>query len=329
MKLALHIILAFLSIVTSSVATADNTAGCWWTPQTGDKYKLYLTAVMTPKTLNLAPIGQRMSYQSFSLNTLTRSIDFKCPTKISYIHYSYKVDGPLEDGYEDVYRTNLSGIGIRLVDFRLNKSLPFERSYLNAVKQIGRLPDPLHVELVRTARDIQKGDLNVNYKIHVQVEDWDAAEIEVVGQVAITSSNYFSGCSGEKRQDIRLGRVAIPLLDRQTPRNVRLSVLCTGLLPGSNLPVKIYFEGDNAGPGMLNLTPGGAEGIGVALTTPAGVKLPFNQWAGLAMQWIQSEEGGERYTFEFNAKYASKVSSSLRIKPGRANAVLSYILDYN
>lgn len=327
MKFALHIAVAFLSIVTSSVATADNTAGCWWSPQSSNQRKLYFSLAMTPKTLYLAPIGQRMSYQAFSLKSVSSYIDFKCPTKVNTIHYSYTVDGPLEDGYDDVYRTNLSGIGIRLVDFRLNRSLPFESSYTNAPRMIGRLPEPLHVELIRTARDIQKGNLNVNFKIHAQVEDWDAAEIEVIGQVELISSNYFSGCTGEKRQDIPLGKVAIPLLEQQTPRTVGLSVLCTGLLPGSNLPVKIYFEGNNEGAGMLNLNPGGAEGIGVALTTPAGVKLPFSKWAGLAMQWIKSEEDGERYTFEFNAKYARK--GSAKIKPGRADAVLNYILDYN
>ncbi|UIN53868.1 fimbrial protein [Pseudomonas kribbensis] len=327
MKFVLHIVVAFLSIVASTVATADNTAGCWWAPQTTNQRKFYFSLAMTPKTLNLAPIGQRMSYQAFNLQNLNSSIDFKCPAKINPIHYNYTVDAPLEDGYDDVYRTNLPGIGIRLVDFRLKKSLPFELSYINAARQVGRLPDPLHVELVRTARDIKKGDLNLNIKIHAQVEDWDAAEIEIVGQVEVISSKYFSGCTGEKRQDIPLGRVAIPLLEQQTPRTVGLSVLCSGLLPGSNLPVKVYFEGNNEGAGMLNLTPGGAEGIGVALTTPAGIKLPFSQWAGLPMQWIKSEEDGERYTFEFNAKYARK--GSAKITPGRADAVLNYILDYN
>lgn len=327
MKFALHSIVTLLFIAASSAASADNTAGCWWSPQTANQRKMYFSLVMTPKTLYLAPIGQRMNYQSFSLQSLSTNIDFKCPARINTIHYGYKVDAPLVDGYDDVYRTNLSGVGIRLVDFRLNRNLPFESSFTNAPKLIGRLPEPLHVELIRTARDIQKGELNVNFKIHAQVEDWDAAEIEVVGQVELSSSNYFSGCTGEKRQDIPLGRVAIPLLEQQTPRNVGLSVLCTGLLPGSKLPVKIYFEGDNEGSGMLNLVPGGAEGIGVALTTPAGIKLPFSKWAGLAMQWVKSEEDGERYTFEFNAKYARK--GSAKIKPGRADAVLNYILDYN
>lgn len=327
MKFAPHIILTLLSIVASGTANADNTAGCWWSPQPTDQKKVYFSLAMTPKTLHLAPIGQRMNYQAFSLASVNRFIDFKCPTKVNPIHYSYKVDAPLEDGYDDVYRTNLSGVGIRLVDFRLNRALPFENSYQNAPRMIGRLPEPLHVELIRTARGIEKGNLNVNFKVHAQVEDWDAAEIEIIGQVELTSSNYFSGCTGEKRQDIPLGRVAIALLEEQTPRTVGLSVLCTGLLPGSNLPVKVYFEGSNEGSGMLNLTPGGAEGIGVALTTPTGVKLPFSKWAGLAMQWVKSEEDGERYTFEFQAKYTRK--GSAKIKPGRADAVLNYVLDYN
>ncbi|QBR32081.1 MULTISPECIES: fimbrial protein [Pseudomonas] len=327
MKFALHSIVALLFTAASNAATADNTAECFWSPLAAVQGKAYFSLAMTPKTLNLAPIGQRMSYQAFYLKAASRSIDFKCPTKINPIHYSYAIDAPLEDGYDDVYRTNLSGIGIRLVDFRLNRALPFENSYTNAPRMIGRLPDPLHVELIRTARDIKKGELNLNIKIHAKVEDWDAAEIDIVGQVEVISSNYFSGCAGEKRQDIPLGKVAIPLLEQQTPRTVGLSVLCTGLLPGSNLPVKIYFEGNNEGAGLLNLTPGGAEGIGVALTTPAGVKLPFSKWAGLAMQWVKSEEDGERYTFEFNAKYARK--GSAKIKPGRADAVLNYILDYN
>lgn len=329
MKYASRVITAIFAMAVSCAAFADNSAQCWWDPQPQDKAKRYIPLIpAATKTLNLAPIGGRMAYQTFSLRAVTGRVNlFRCPVNIPTITYSFRMDAPLEDGYDDVYRTNIPGVGLRFVDGFLNRALPFDVSYVNAVKNARYLPEPLTMELIRTARDVKTGTLNVNIKMIAKVQDWDAAEANIIGPIELTSSNYFSGCTGEKRQDISLGKVAIALLEKQTPQPVGLSVLCTGLLPGSKLPVRIYFEGSNEGAGMLNLTPGGAEGVGVALTTPSGARLPFNKWGGLAMQWVNTEEDGERYTFEFNAKYVRK--GSAKITPGRADAVLNYILDYN
>lgn len=323
MKYANNLIAASFAILVSSAAYADNTGNCYWYPQLSDKTKRYFA--LTPKpssTLFLAPIGGRMNYQALPLGSNL----LKCPGAVSTVTYGYSIDAPLEDGYDKVYRTNIPGVGVRLVD-TAKTPLPYESSYTNAVRMSLSLSNPLTLELVRTSRDVKTGILNINIKIKVRIHDWDAAEITIAGPIDLTSSSYFSGCTGEKSQNIPLGKVAIPLLEQQVPHAVGLNVLCTGLLPGSKLPVKIYFEGSNEGSGMLNLTPGGAEGVGVALTTPAGVKLPFAKWSGIAMQWVRTEEDGERYTFEFNAKYARK--GSAKMTPGRADAVLNYILDYN
>ncbi|XVO84812.1 fimbrial protein [Pseudomonas palleroniana] len=330
MKYANHLIAAGFAMIVNSAAYADNADNCYWSPQLSDKTKRYFTLTPTPsRILYLAPIGGRMNYQALSLSASSGKINLlKCPTKVTNVTYSLSIDAPLEDGYDKVYRTNIPGVGLRLVDDNNGKTpLPYESSYTNAVRLAKSLPEPLTLELVRTSRDVKTGTLNINMKIMVRIHDWDAAEISIVGPIELTSSNYFSGCTGEKSQDIPLGKVAIPLLEQQVPHTIGLNVLCTGLLPGSKLPVRVYFEGSNEGSGMLNLTPGGAEGVGVALTTPAGVKLPFAKWSGIAMQWVRTEEGGERYTFEFNAKYARK--GSAKITPGRADAVLNYILDYN
>jgi len=323
LKYACLILAVGFAMLVSSAAFADNSDGCYWVPNEYDKKKKFIN--LTPvanKTLNLAAIGGRMAYQSFNMRNL-----FKCPLRVSKVAFSYRIDAPLEDGYDNVFRTNIPGVGIRFVNGSNSMKLPYDSAYNNAAAMASAMPDPLNMELVRTNRDVKTGTVNINFKIKLMVQDWDAAEVTIVGPIDLTSSNYFSGCTGEKRQDISLGRVAIPLMSQQVPRNIHLNVLCTGLLPGSKLPVRIYFEGSNEGSGMLNLTPGGAEGIGVALTTPAGVKLPFTAWPGLPMEWVNSEEGGERYTFEFNATYARK--GAAKMTPGTANAVLNYILNYN
>ena len=327
MKYASRVVAATLAMAANCAAMADNSAGCWWHPKTTTKEKRYFTFTPTPMTLYLAPIGQKMNSQSFSLSATGGSGVFKCPTTVETVHYGFRIDAPLEDGYSDVYRTNIPGIGLRFVDSNFRRAIPFDRNYPNFAPMAGVLPDPLVMEFIRTRRDVRIGTLNVNFKIRTYVEDWDAAEITIIGPAELSSTNYFSGCAGKQLLEIPLGKIPITFLERQTPHSVSLSVLCTGLLPGSKLPVRIYFEGSNEGSGMLNLTPGGASGVGVALTTPTGVKLPFTKWNGLAMQWLKSEEDGERYTFDFNAKYARK--GSAKITPGRADAVLNYILDYN
>ncbi|WP_372822797.1 fimbrial protein [Pseudomonas parafulva] len=323
MKYISWMMAAIFAMLVSGTAYADNTDGCYWFPNESDKRKkVYNFTPAASKQLNMAAVGGRMAYQSFNIYDV-----FKCPLRINRINFRFSINAPLEEGYENVFRTNVPGVGIRFVDSSRSLKMPYESGYNNAAAMGGTMPAPLNMELVRTNRDVKTGKVDINFKIVLKVQDWEAAEINFVGPIDLTSSNYFSGCTGEKRQDISLGQVAIPLMDQQVPRNIGLNVLCTGLLPGSKLPVRIYFEGSNAGPGMLNLTPGGAEGIGIALTTPAGEKLSFTSWPTLPLKWVNSEEGGERYTFEFNAKYARKGSE--KMTPGKADAVLNYILNYN
>ncbi|UDI94638.1 fimbrial protein [Pseudomonas sp. IAC-BECa141] len=322
----MSVFLTIFFMMIGSNARADNSARCYWYVGGVNQYvKRFFTSAPSPKTLYFAKIGDRMAYQS--INLAAQSLNYvKCPGLTS-INFTYTMDGELVDGFSDVYQTNIPGVGVRMKNPELNQSVPFSGSGRSCANCVVGLPNKFDVEYVRTGRDVKTGNVSLNFKVRAMFQDWDAAEISIIGTNELSSQTFFSGCSGSKTQDIPLGKVAIALLEQQTPRNVGLEILCTGVLPGTKLPLKVYFEGSNDGPGMLNLTPGGAEGIGISLTTASGVKLPFNKAGGLAMKWVKTEQDGELYSFDFDAKYARK--GGVEPKPGRADAVLNYILDYN
>ncbi|WP_080402754.1 fimbrial protein [Burkholderia ubonensis] len=71
---------------------------------------------------------------------------------------------------------------------------------------------------------------------------------------------------------------------------------------------------------------GMAQGMGVALTDSNGADLPFAKERALATTWTSSGANTELYRFRSKARY---VASGGEVKAGRADATLTYILQYN
>lgn len=106
-------------------------------------------------------------------------------------------------------------------------------------------------------------------------------------------------------------------------------VNCYGLQPTTPIPVKIYFAGNTQADGMLKLADGNqsvAKGVGIALVNDKGVKLPFSKDRSIKLDWQRSDPSAEVYRFSGNARYAPVGGE---MKPGRGDATMSLVIDYN
>lgn len=299
---------------------------CFWYPDTASfEYREFSVIAPASYTLTKAAIGAAMGTASATVDGLSKTI--RCNYKIHpIVTYKYWIEGTPVPGYTDVYDTGLPGVGVRLLDSS-SRQIPFEGSYSNAPAMVTNITPKLNFQFVRTGRDVANGPAKMNFVIRYKVMDWEAANIVVQGQTNLTTPNYFSGCTGTESININLSRVARSEVDKAPERAFNLDVLCAGANAGSKLPVKVYFEGASRGTGLLSLTPGGAKGVEIQLTTDKGIKLPFTKSSALSMTWTQSEPQGELYRLPVVAKYVRQGAAV--IEPGIANAALNYILEYN
>lgn len=313
-------------------ARADsNPDNCKWTDVLGggDDQKSFPVSVQ-PNVLSLgkSPIGSTMNSSSLLTVHNISSYMIKCPyPRVPNYKYSYSIgSGELADGFTDVFKTGTKGIGVRFVR-STGTPLLGENEAPNGVTKYYSLPKNLKLQFIRTSRDVGQGDTPMDFSIVVNVNGWDAAVIKFEGSINFKSLNYFSGCSGTEKINVSMGRVTKSAIADIDEKNFNLDVLCSGMAAGTKVPVKVYFEGSSDGPGRLNLEPGGAKGVEILLRNERGVNLPFSQSSALSMTWVRSEPRGEIYRLPVVADYVKKPAED--IVPGKANATLNYILEYN
>lgn len=327
MKLKILTLTALCAVLSFGTALADEPGGCRWiggdTP-TGSTVKREFD-VFSPDTLDLqrVPIGSPMA--TWNAGISNRGSVVCNPWEVPIVRVRYLVEGrALADGFTNVFETGLTGVGVRISAGR--NTLPWEFSYNNASNQLS-LPTNLRIEFIRLSRDVATGNVLMNFKILLHVHTWNPAEIRIEGNTDLQSQSYFSGCAGVEKLNIPMGRLPIANLGGSQRKTFNLDVLCSGMAAGTKVPVKVYFEGSSDGPGRLNLEPGGAEGVEISLASDRGVSLPFSQGNALDMTWTRSEPTGELYRLPVVAEYVKKTSQ--KVEPGRANATLNYILEYN
>ncbi|WP_281688465.1 fimbrial protein [Pseudomonas citronellolis] len=326
-KLAL---LPLIILGAAGIDTAHAADLCYWYPNMNDQQTRIENARLPASTrLYEAAIGKSMAVIDVSITPLIGDIEkVKCAMSVPRVRWQYSDDGKGTNVglYDNVHKTNLPGVGIHIA---WERGLSGSGEYENSPTSTVSLSRTARLVLVRTAREVAGGNLQLNHWVKFVVNGWTAAEVGLVGQINLINSGYFSGCTGVKMLDLPMGRVmASELGQQEAAQNFNLDVLCSGLPAGSKLPVKVYFEGSSDGPGRLNLTPGGAKGVEIALTTDnPGVKLPFTKADALGMKWIRSEPKGELFRLPIRAQYVRKGKEP--VGGGKANAVLNYILEYN
>lgn len=327
MKSQLLIFTVLCAALVNNTALAENPDRCGWSGNGGgDSKRVYNLTAPSALDLRRVPIGSVMA-ASANINVHSDSNQATCANGPLY-RMVYSVDQKaLVEGYTDVYKSGLAGVGIRVVNTisAPGGSIPLVFEFPR--RGYATMARGLRIDFVRTARDVAQGDVLMDLKIQYHLNEWNAAEINVVGTTKLESQNYFSGCAGVESLNISMGRIPIVDLAKNQQHPFNLDVLCSGMAAGTRVPVKVYFEGSSDGPGRLNLDSGGAQGVEISLLNDRGARLPFSQGGALDMTWIRSEPQGEIYRLPVVAAYERKASQ--KVEPGRANATLNYILEYN
>ncbi|CAI8711875.1 fimbrial protein [Pseudomonas chlororaphis] len=167
--------------------------------------------------------------------------------------------------------------------------------------------------------------------------DWKVggATLQVKGQgtTELVNDVYFSGCeSVGAAVNVQMGKQTIQHIKNGSAREVpfNFDVRCSGLKSGAKVPVKVYFEGTSQADGMLKLSKlgqaGVAAGVGISLVNDKGVKLPFDIARSVALDWNRDAADGSIYRFSGKAKYAP---TGGEMKPGKGDATMSFVINYN
>lgn len=319
MKLKIFSLVAIYAALGSNVAYGD-IGTCSWVGNGSEKRFIDVTI---PGTFNLStgPIGSVIASSPAISNG---SAEFRCSG--SQFRQEYTLEGAEQAAVGDrVYKTGVDGVGIRFV---LSNGIVLPVSFVsNNSAPSWLIARSLRADFIRTSREVASGEVKMNLTSEQIFSGWNARQLRIKVDAKVQSQAYFSGCTGVEKLNVALGRVSLAGADTARQKPFNLDVLCSGAAAGSKIPVKVYFEGDSDGPGRLNLEPGGAQGVEISLLNDRSVKLPFSQGSALDMTWTRSEPKGEVYRLPVIAEYAKKASQ--KVVPGRANATLNYILEYN
>lgn len=271
------------------------------------------------------PIGQVMA--TFKLATKMDNKFIKCPISTNpRLNESYSIQGQLEEGFTNIYKTGLQGVGVRF-STSMNNIIPYNTNEGNGAVAVSAPPSGITVEVVRTNKNVASGEGRSDVKIKYSINGMNAAEINVNGTTNFKSKDYFAGCVGLENINVPMGKVAVSDIGKGEVKRFNLDVVCSGMAPGTQVPVKVYFEGRSTGTGYLGLEPGGAQGVEIHLWAEGGYLLPFEKTYALKMSWIKSEPRGEMYRLPVLAEYQKR--GSQKVEVGKANATLNYILEYN
>lgn len=244
----------------------------------------------------------------------------------------------------DVYKTGVAGIGMRIIasrhvggDRSLRYPLPSQHTFTGQGYSV-HLPTYIHVEYVRTEIAVGSGKVPTNFTINFIIPPNTGLTPSTVtytpsGFTNLENNFYFSSCEArEPSMTVQMGKVPISNIKSGAApeKPFALDIRCRGMRPEKPVPLKIYFEGNSTGPGMLNLTGAGqtsvAQGVAIELKNDKGTKLPFNKPGAVSLDWQHSETDAEVYRFAGSARYTP---SGGEIKAGKADATMTYVLDYN
>ena len=344
MKIMYVLLVAAVASFGFCTARADNKNGCFWMHyvgqqgSTGDTQRREYTMLVPGLIkLNMVPVGQVMATTTLKTPSVGGHVT-QCPPKLVprlNIYYDLAPGHTfeLESGYADVYATGLLGIGVRLRSTYYSKDfvIPGGFGFGNGIGLANVPMYELTYEFVRTQHRVVTGEFSMAFTVRYKVDDWYAVYYHGSGVVNTETDSYFAGCAGLiKDIKVPMGSVWTGELSGHAKTTAfDLGVRCIGLPRGSKLPVKAYFEGDSPGDGRLNLLGGGAMGAEIELRTGqgAGTALPFSVGQAVNMSWLRSDAEGELYTLPIKARYVQKPNT--KVEPGKADAVLNYIIEYN
>lgn len=264
------------------------------------------------------------------------------------IDMTLDLNGLALSGYSHVYETGVEGIGIRISYYAgggppevppPSVYLPLSRTFDDHGNFGTWAPEVFYVEYIRTGMAVGSGTVPAAFTARwvMPLASGQPGPSTIaytsMGTTKLINSSYFTTCESlNPHLEVPMGKGVIRQISNGASPVVTFGfdVSCRGWKPTLPPPVKIYFQGDSPGPGLLRLSgagqPGVARGVGIALTNGQNVNLPFIKANAIALQWQRSETGGEIYRFDGRARYTSLGGE---YQPGSADAALTYVFEYN
>ncbi|AZD86836.1 hypothetical protein C4K14_4014 [Pseudomonas chlororaphis subsp. aureofaciens] len=242
--------------------------------------------------------------------------------------------GLIPSALPKVYETGIKGVGVKFclaLNAQGNDSTFCVPLYLS--NRTGLISSRfIDVVFVRTARAVASG--NIPMRVDVT---WNIGDKFLVARTQssteLVNDVFFAGCeSVGSAVNVQMGKQTIQHIKNGSVKEIpfNFDVRCDGLKPDTKVPVKVYFEGNSQADGMLKLSnlgqPGVAAGVGISLVNDKGVKLPFDIARSVALDWNREVADGSVYRFTGSAKYAP---TGGEMKPGKGDATMSFVLNYN
>lgn len=286
-------------------------------------------------TMSAAPIGGTLA--SFDSNKIPIVGSVWC-AKGDVLQAALDIKGLEPSGIPNVYQTGVEGVGIRISGMIRNdvRWLPPQNTTIdNDIYAYHPHSQYIRVEYIRTGVAVGGGEVPSAFVVKHIIPGVSPITFEsTTPTTKLVNNIYFTSCESQnKTLNIAMGKQHASHIRANNAAEKAFSfmVRCQGLKPKNPAPVKIYFEGDAPADGQLNISqaghPGVASGVHISLTTSDGIKLPFAKANAIDLRWLRSETTAEVYEFSGVARYAN--SNNGDIKPGRADATMTYVLDYN
>lgn len=282
-----------------------------------------------PAQINLkgAAIGDELATFTYPLSTAGGS--YYCTSEELW---QISLNGLEASTQPKVYRTNIKGIGIR-VGLNLDASSAFWSPPFSWRTLTGYAPKEVKISLVRTDIGVASGKLATPFNVTLSGGGLTYTIRPTNSSTHINNEVLFAGCTSVNGvTNVPMGLQTIDNLQAGKAENrpFNFDIRCEGLNPNTSVPVKVYFEGNSSADGLLALSGSGqpsvASGVGIALVSDKGVKLPFAKARSIRIEHRRSEAEGEIYRFSGIASY---VRLADEIKPGKADASMTYVIDYN
>lgn len=307
---------------------------CKWSEPNGAHNPSYTVMPQRSITLNRVAIGQTMAYMKLYPNILPADQYYICDN--DFVEYSLDTSNLQPTSFPNVWKTSIPGIGVALQIVRYDQApvdyLPFRfQSGPNSEHMVFR---EIGIAFVRIGVGVVSGAQEISFSASLNAPGLPRVGLHVgPARINIANEVYFESCSTvDKAVTVQMGQEQIERIKRGTAAEhpFAFDVRCLGLKPNAaGGSVRVYFEGNAVSDGLLRLSSTGdnaATGMGIGLVSDTGVKLPFSKARALPLKWNRSEPDGEMYRFSGTAKYAV---TSGTIKPGEADAVMNFVIEYN
>lgn len=278
------------------------------------------------------PVGGMMYWYSRYFNNV-RTIICDVDTRISLVADDSQMVKARGHGR---YETGVEGVELEIgFGYSTGSTVDMNTGWQGVVKKGVNTPVPRKIvtRFMRSgSRVARSGSMTFHYAARLMAGNQTLLTFRLPGATFnFTNNVMLTSCYAENPDiPVAMGTVPFETVRRNlaTPRDYAIDIRCSGT-NGAATPVKVFFEGNVTADGILKLadTPASASGFGIAVTDAEGNPVPFHDRPrSLPSVWQDSIGVEDRYRFQGKARYVPLADP---LKAGGADAVLSFVLDYD